>query len=472
MKTKIKYIALTLLIGFSIGCFDDNDDTVSSSSSIKDFVWKAMNRVYLYNADVPDLADDRFSNNNNYNSYLEGFSSPENLFENLVYDRENVDRFSIITDNYFELEQSLGGISKRSGAEFNFYYVPGSTSNVFGIVRLILPNSNASQTSLSRGQIFNKINGTALTASNFRSLLSGDSYTIHIANYNDNNTEVTSDDTITDTTEEVTLIKSIYTENPIFKTEIFEVNNEKVGYLMYNVFVGEFDSELNQAFGTFKTENIDHLILDLRYNPGGSVRTATALGSMITGNFNNQVFATLKYNEDLQNNNYDYVFTDELQSGATINSLNLDKVYVLTSGASASASEMIINSLKSYITVVQIGSTTVGKSQASQIIYDSSNFGRANANPTHTYALLPLIAITVNKNNTSVPPSGLVPDIELTEKAANYGVLGDPTEPLLEAALNEIQVLGKFSSFKTNDNDHNFVILNTLDSKNAIMIAD
>ena len=51
---------------------------------------------------------------------------------------------------------------------------------------------------------------------------------------------------------------------------------------MYNGFVGEFDSELNNAFGTFKTENIDHLILDLRYNPGGSVRTATALGSMIT----------------------------------------------------------------------------------------------------------------------------------------------------------------------------------------------
>ena len=471
MKTKIKYIALTLLIGFSYGCFKDNDDNATGSSSVKDFVWKAMNSVYLYNANVPDLADDRFITDSDYNNYLDGYFSPETLFESLVYDRENVDRFSIITSNYFELEQSLSGVAKRSGAEFNFYLVPGSTTEVFGIVRLILPNSNASQTSLTRGQVFNKVNGTTMTTSNYRSLFSSDTYTINLANYNDNNTDDISDDSISDTAEDITLIKSIYTENPVYKTEVFNLNNKKIGYLMYNGFVGEFDSELNNAFGTFKTENIDHLILDLRYNPGGSVRTATALGSMITGGFNNQVFATLKYNEDLQNNNYDYVFTDELTNGTSINSLNLNKVYVLTSGASASASEMIINSLKSYITVVQIGSTTVGKSQASQIIYDSSNFGRVNANPTHTYALLPLIAITVNKNNTVVPSSGLVPDIEFKEKAANYGILGDPTEPLLEATLNEIQISGRYSNFESNNSDE-ITILNALDSKSTLMIAD
>ena len=471
MKTKIKYIALTLLIGFSYGCFKDNDDNATGSSSVKDFVWKAMNSVYLYNANVPELADDRFITDSDYNNYLDGYSSPETLFESLVYDQENVDRFSIITSNYFELEQSLSGVAKRSGAEFNFYLVPGSTTEVFGIVRLILPNSNASQTSLTRGQVFNKVNGTTMTTSNYRSLFSSDTYTINLANYNDNNTDDISDDSISDTAEDITLIKSIYTENPVYKTEVFNLNNKIIGYLMYNGFVGEFDSELNNAFGTFKTENIDHLILDLRYNPGGSVRTATALGSMITGGFNNQVFATLKYNEDLQNNNYDYVFTDELTNGTSINSLNLDKVYVLTSGASASASEMIINSLKSYITVVQIGSTTVGKSQASQIIYDSSNFGRVNANPTHTYALLPLIAITVNKNNTAVPSSGLVPDIEFKEKAANYGILGDPTEPLLEAALNEIQISGRYSNFESNNSDE-ITILNALDSKSTLMIAD
>jgi C-terminal processing protease CtpA/Prc len=471
MKTTIKYLALILLIGFSFSCFEDNDDNIVSSTSIKDFVWKAMNAVYLYKADVPDLANNRFTNNSDYQTFLENYDSPELFFENLIYDRENVDRFSIITHNYFALEQLLSGVSKSSGAEFNFYYVPGSSIDVFGIVRLVLPNSSASQTSLSRGQIFNKVNGTSLTKDNYKSLLSDDVFTLNIAEYNDNGTEETDDDSISNTTEAITLTKTVYTENPVYSTKIFDLDDDKVGYLMYNGFVNEFDAELNQAFGTFKTQNIDHLVLDLRYNPGGSINTATALGSMVTGSFNDQVFATLQYNETLQSNNYDYVFTDALSDDTSINSLNLDKIYVLTSGASASSSEMIINSLKSYIDVVQIGSITVGKSQASQIVYDSSNLSRTNVNPSHTYALLPLIAITVNKNGTVVPSSGLVPDFEVNEKASNYGTIGDPDEPLLKAALEAIQLSGRPSGYESGGTN-NLIILNELNAKNTLMIAD
>jgi C-terminal processing protease CtpA/Prc len=208
---------------------------------------------------------------------------------------------------------------------------------------------------------------------------------------------------------------------------------------MYNSFVNEFDSELNVIFGDFKSQSIDHLVLDLRYNSGGSVQTAAALGSMITGQFQNQVFTTLKYNETLESNNFDYNFTNTLSNEEIINSLNLDKVYILTSNRSASASEMMVNSLKSYIEVVQIGGQTVGKSQASQIVYDSPNLGRENANPGHTYAMLPLIAITVNKNDETVPPSGIVPTVNLLERPAYYGTIGDAEEPLLKAALQDIQ---------------------------------
>ena len=76
----------------------------------------------------------------------------------------------------------------------------------------------------------------------------------------------------------------------------------KVGYLMYNGFVANYDAELNAVFGDFKAQNIEHLILDLRYNPGGSVNTAAILGSMITG-ISNEVFARLLYNSDLESNN-------------------------------------------------------------------------------------------------------------------------------------------------------------------------
>lgn len=224
---------------------------------------------------------------------------------------------------------------------------------------------------------------------------------------------------------------------------MFNLDGENVAYIMYNGFFSDFDNQLNNAFGEFQAQNIQHLVLDLRYNPGGSVKSASALGSMITG-FSNGVFAKLQYNNDLQNNNSNYNFSSSLYQGGAINSLGLNKVYVLTTGRSASASEMIINSLDAYIDVVQIGTKTVGKSQASITIYDSSNFQRQGANSSHLYALQPLVAITVNKDDLVVPSTGLIPDIEIKESVSNYGILGTIEEPMLAAAILAIQNSGRF----------------------------
>jgi carboxyl-terminal processing protease len=212
---------------------------------------------------------------------------------------------------------------------------------------------------------------------------------------------------------------------------------------MYNGFVADYDAELNAVFGDFKAQNIDHLVLDLRYNPGGSVNTATALGSMITG-ISNNVFARLQYNNDLERYNTNYDFTTTLSDDTPINSVGLSKVYVITTGSSASASEMVINSLKPYIDVVQIGTNTNGKAQASVTIYDSPDFQREGANPNHLYALQPLVATTVNTDYLGVPFNGLTPDVEVRENVTNFGVLGDSNEPLLAAALAAIQS-GRFA---------------------------
>jgi C-terminal processing protease CtpA/Prc len=456
MKFFIKYTILIFILSFSFSCFKDDDDSISRSSEIKDFVWKGMNFAYLYKANSPNLANDRFESSSEYQNYLNGFDSPESLFESVVYDRQLTDRFSRITSDYIELEQQFSGVTKTNGAEYNFYYVPGSTSEIFGVVRLILPESNASNTSIVRGQVFNKIDDQIITITNISSLLASETYSIGLAVYNDNGTNDSEDDTISNSSETITLSKSVYYENPIYKTEVFNLDNENVAYLMYNGFIADYESQLNIAFGNLQSQNIQHLVLDLRYNPGGSVKTAATLGSMITG-MTSGVFARLQYNDDLQNNNTNYNFSSSLALGGSINSLNLNKIYVLTTGSSASASEMIINSLSAYIDVIQIGTKTVGKSQASITIYDSPTFQRQGASSGHLYALQPLVAISVNKDNLVVPSAGLEPDIEVIESITNYGVLGTIEEPMLAAALTAIQNSGRFEA----DNNGVYPILDT-----------
>ena len=437
MKSIFKFALFILVLSLTFSCFEDNDDSISLDTDIKNFVWNAMNFAYLYNDISPNLGNDRFASDNDYQSFLNSYESPEDLFESLIYKRDSVDRFSWITSDYIALEQQFSGITKTSGAEFNFYDVPGSTTDLFGIVRLVQPNSNASTANLVRGQIFNKIDGISLTEDNLRSLLSSETYTLNLASYNTNGTDTSDDDSVTDSTETITLTKTVFSENPIFKTKILTSNNENVGYLMYNGFVSDYDEQLNAVFAEFQSQNIQHLILDLRYNPGGSVNSARILGSMITG-ISNGIFAKLQYNNDLQSNNTNYDFDNTFSDGIAINSVGLNKVYVIATKGSASASEMIINSLRSYINVVHIGTKTVGKSQASVTLYDSPNFQRQGANAGHLYALQPLVAITVNNDDLEVPPTGMVPTIQVVENVSNYGVLGETNEPLLAAALAAI----------------------------------
>lgn len=441
-----------MLLGLTTSCFnDDRDDNLILASEINDFVWKGMNAAYLYKDNIPDLANNRFSSDQEYANYLNGFSTPEDLFESVIYQRQTVDKYSWIVDDYIALEQLFSGIVTSNGMEFGLRFIPGSSTDVFGYVRYILPNTSAESQGLQRGDVFYAIDGTPLTESNFSSLLSADTYSIGLATYDNNDTPETSDDTVIPGTESISLTKMPYTKNPVFKTEIIDVGGENVGYLMYNGFTADFDSQLNAAFGNFLSNNVQHLVLDLRYNPGGSVNTSILLSSMITGQFTGEIYSTEQWNSELQaaftNENPEFLinrFTDN-DDGTSLNSLNLSKVYILTTSSSASASELVINSLDPYINVVQIGTTTTGKYQASITLYDSDDFGRDGANPNHTYAIQPLVLKSINAVGNTDYDDGLFPDITLAEDIGNLGVLGDVNEPLFAVAIADILGSGRIS---------------------------
>ncbi|MFV8442641.1 S41 family peptidase [Flavobacterium sp. LB2P44] len=438
MRTTFKFTLLLFIATLSFqGCQDNDDIAPPASLDIQDFIWKGMNQYYLWQAEVPNLADDRFADQTALNTFLKGYPVPEDLFNALRVNR-SIDRFSWIVSDYLELEGTLQGTTKNNGVDFGLSYKPGSTTEVFGYVRYIIANSDASTKNIKRGDFFTAVNGTQLTISNYESLLFGtnESYTLNLAEYNGT--------TIVQNGKTVLLTKTVLSENPILINKVITSGSHKIGYLMYNGFYANYDNELNEAFASLKSQGVTDLVLDLRYNGGGSVQTATRLASMITGQFKGKVFAKQQWNAKInayfEAENpaalFNY-FTDKIGT-TSINSLNMSKVYILTTASSASASELVINGLEPHINVVQIGDVTVGKNVGSVTLYDSPSFGSENRNPNHRYAMQPIVLKIVNSVGFGDYFGGLQPDFLLKETLSTLGILGDTTEPLLSTAIGKI----------------------------------
>lgn len=438
MRTSFKITLLLFIAVFTFQSCQDNDDVAPPASlDIQDFIWKGMNQYYLWQADVPNLSDDKFADQTALNTFLRGYPVPEELFDALRVDK-TIDRFSWIVDDYLELEGTLQGTTKNNGVDFGLSRKPESTTEIFGYVRYIIANSDASNKNIKRGDFFTAVNGTQLTLSNYESLLFGsnETYTLNLADYNGT--------TIVANGKSVELTKTVLSENPILINKVITSGSHKIGYLMYNGFYANYDTQLNEAFASLKSQGVTDLVLDLRYNGGGSVQTATRLASMITGQFTGQVFAKQQWNAKInayfETNNPGALinnFTDKIGTTA-INSLNLTKVYILTTQSTASASELVINGLEPHINVIQIGDVTVGKNVGSVTLYDSATFGSENRNPNHRYAMQPIVLKIVNSTGFGDYFNGLQPDYLLKETISTYGVLGDTSEPLLSTAIGKI----------------------------------
>ena len=201
---------------------------------------------------------------------------------------------------------------------------------------------------------------------------------------------------------------------------------------------------------------MQELVLDLRYNPGGSVLTTRILASLVYSASSSTEFGSIIYNDKLDAyfnralyflESIPIVNEDNFMVGEEpINSFNgLSRVFVLTSGSTASASELLIVGLSPYLEVITIGTTTVGKNEGSVTLYDSRNslFRRNKSedlNPNHTYAIQPIISKLSNSEGFSDYSGGLEPDVVIDEKdfLEDFKPLGDLEEPLLAKAVSMI----------------------------------
>jgi len=152
------------------------------------------------------------------------------------------------------------------------------------------------------------------------------------------------------------MAKRIVTIPTVSLSRVYTVDGRKVGYLFFRNFVQPSIAALDRAFAEFNTEGITELVLDVRYNGGGLVDVARHLASLIGATrAEGQVFAEFFHNDKNTSRNQTVRFQ------ATANALNLDRLIVITSRASASASELVINALRPFMPVILIGDRTYGK---------------------------------------------------------------------------------------------------------------
>ena len=157
---------------------------------------------------------------------------------------------------------------------------------------------------------------------------------------------------------------------------IFDTDAGKVGYLHFRTFFGDANERLLEEFAGFRSEGVRHVIVDLRYNGGGSVPIAHGLATLIGGPelFENQTQTLLSrriHNRVLELSGWNqstyfgcsvYGAPDLVARCENESSLrDLENVVFITSRGSASASELVITALQPYENVAVAGDRTYGK---------------------------------------------------------------------------------------------------------------
>ena len=336
---KTTYASMFLTLTFIIACAGCGGGSGGNPTGItpvdcsingqNQFVYEVMQDLYLYNDQLPTV------NPNNYDS-------PSDLLEDL---RVAPDSFSTINDQ--QTQQNFYEDGTYNGIGFTFK----ANSDSYTIT-YIFNDSAANRAGLQRGDEIVSIEGISVTQINTDGGLN--EFLSNYSNSDSLNFSITSSNAQTLNLE---MSKGLVRMNTVISSDVITSNTLKIGYLALSSFIEPTKVELATAFRRFNQESIDELVLDLRYNGGGKIDTAQLLASYIAGdNALGADVTKLIYNDQNSNLNESFPFQ------SLNNSVDLDRLYVLTLEGTCSASELVINAMKPVgIEVITIGQTTCGK---------------------------------------------------------------------------------------------------------------
>ncbi|WP_421827918.1 S41 family peptidase [Larkinella sp.] len=397
-----------------------------ADQSVNNWILENMQTVYYWNDKIPASPDTTLS--------------PSAFFYSLLYDYTNRanperDRFSWIQESAADLKASLSGEQKTTGLEVKYFLRSAGSTEVIIKVLYVLPGSPADKAGLKRGDFISTINGQKLTTSNYSSLANDPTtFAYGLAKVEAGK--------IVDTQTVKTVTAEVFQQNPVLLDSIYIIGAKRIGYLVYNQFIPGpngsstpvYDQKLEQIFSEFKARGVNELVLDLRYNPGGYVSSSVKLASMIAkGVDNTKTFYRTEYNKDvmaeLQSQNQTAQLTTRFQTKAQNIGGNLSRVFVLITGGTASASELIINGLKPFMPVITIGETTYGKNVGSITISDET--GKIK------WGMQPIVFKSFNAQNQSDYSTGFTPTI-IKSEPLDLKPLGNLEEEYLNAAVAQI----------------------------------
>jgi C-terminal peptidase prc len=289
-----------------------------------------MEEHYLWYQHIPDVDPTQYR-------------SPEAYLDVIRY-RSLDETFSYITSRaateaYYNDSQFIGvGVSTR---------INGSEMQVLQVY----DGSPASEGGLARGHRIREINGRSVE----RIIASGDVDEAWGPSTIGTEVNVVYE-TRSGERRAARMVKRSVTIPTVSFTRVFDIDGRKTGYLELRNFVEPSYAALDGAFASFREAGASELVLDLRYNGGGLVDVAVHLAGLVGGAAaRGQVFGEMVHNDKNTSENETIRFPSE-SSG-----LELTRLIVVTTRASASASELVINGLRPYLSVVVVGDTTYGK---------------------------------------------------------------------------------------------------------------